>query len=199
MGKSMKTLVDNGKKVTTLNDLNLFLVAKTPFGVLDDAVIEWGDIKQLLQNYFDAIYEPLGVDYPKSFEAFHDAFKCSTAETKGAPATARYQTYSFQTTPANGQTWDIGFVIEAGTYTVTVLAETDASSPKLDWTLNGVSQTTGQDWYSASTILDVEKTFTLTVPSDGYHVLRATINGKNASSANYYWTHTKITITPSAY
>ncbi len=48
MPKSMRTLQINGKQVTTLADLDLLLVEKSPFGVSDDAVIEWGDVKAML-------------------------------------------------------------------------------------------------------------------------------------------------------
>lgn len=136
---------------------------------------------------------------PKSAFHFHDDFICSTPETKAANASQRYQTWAFQTAPADGQFWDMGIFIAAGTYTCTVLGETDNVSAKLDWTLDGVSQTTGQDWYSVGATGNVEKSFTLTATKSGYQKLTATVNGKNGSSGNYYWTHTALYITPAAY
>jgi hypothetical protein len=43
--KTMAGLVADGKQVTTLNDSDLVLVGKSPFGSGDDAVIEVGDLK----------------------------------------------------------------------------------------------------------------------------------------------------------
>lgn len=56
MPKTMKTLQDNGKRVTTLADLDLLVAGKSPFGVSDDVVIRWGDIKAML----NLISQPLG-------------------------------------------------------------------------------------------------------------------------------------------
>lgn len=123
----------------------------------------------------------------------------STALTKYHDAAYDYGYAITATTAADGVTIDFGVYVAKGTYTVTVSGGTTNSRGKLDWTLNGVSQTTAQDWYSSSTVYNAQKTFTLTVPYSGWHVLRATVNGKNASSSNYNFSITSIDITPSAY
>lgn len=102
-------------------------------------------------------------------------------------------------TYANGFTGSFGLFLNAGTYTCKVLGVTNPALGKLDWTLDGVSQTTGQDWYSAATTYNVFKTFTLTVVNSGYHRLMLTVNGKHASSSDYGWILTRVFIYPTDY
>lgn len=56
MGKSMLDLQIAGKTTTTLADTDLLLAMLDPAGTPDDAVIEWGDVKAML----DLLYQPLG-------------------------------------------------------------------------------------------------------------------------------------------
>jgi hypothetical protein len=95
---------------------------------------------------------------------------------------------------ANGDWISVTFFAQKGSYTCEVLGFTAVSVAKQDWTLNGVSQTTGQDWYSASTVYNVVKTFTLTVPYTGIHTLKSTINGRNASATGWDFQLTAIAI-----
>jgi hypothetical protein len=136
---------------------------------------------------------------PRRAGIFMDEVIISASLIKTLSLSQRYTLYFFQNPAANGDTWKMPIYISAGSYTVTVLGVADANLGKLDWTLNGTSITTGQDWYAASTTYNVEKTFSLTVPYTGYHLLTATVNGKNASSTNYYNILTKVSIIPVVY
>jgi len=138
--------------------------------------------------------------YPKTFFAFASQFNSSTAITEGVgnATTSLYQYLANQTTPADGNYLEVGLVLAAGTYTCTVLGYQGTDAGKLDWKLGATSQTTGQDWYGVNTY-NIFKSFTLTVPTSGYFVLRATVNGKNASSSNYYWNITAVNIKPATY
>lgn len=107
--------------------------------------------------------------------------------------------YSYQTSPANGDTYTFSIWLSKGSYTLSVAGATLTSTGILDWTIDGVSATTGQDWYSASAIYSVLKTFTLVVPFTGYHKIVATVNGKHASSSNYYYAVSEVNIYPTAY
>lgn len=93
---------------------------------------------------------------------------------------------------ANGDWISVMFFAKKGTYTVAVLGFTAGSCAKQDWSLNGVNQTTGQDWYSASAVYNVVKTFTMTVPYTGIHTLKSTINGRNASASGWDFQVTAI-------
>jgi hypothetical protein len=122
----------------------------------------------------------------------------SKAQTLTMSALQVYGFYNNQTSPANADYLTGSVFLNKGTYTCNVIGASSAGNGLLDWTLDGVSQTTGQDWYSGSTVYNVSKTFTLTVPFTGYHTLRGTVNGKNGSSSNYYYIITQIEIYPSA-
>ena len=105
----------------------------------------------------------------------------------------------YQNPRADGDYFEFSIYLTKGTYTLAHVAYTAANLAKLDWTINGVSATTGVDWYSASTVYSVIKTFSLTVPYTGYHRIRATVNGRNASASDWYYIISEIGIYPTAY
>ena len=127
------------------------------------------------------------------------SFNKNSATIKAINTSQYWNLIEYQSSAANGDWLEDCIFLQKGTYTCECLGYTQGVNGILDWTLDGVSQTTGQDWYSASPVNDVSKTFTLTVPYTGYHKLKGTVNGKNASSSNYYWVLTYINIYPSAY
>jgi hypothetical protein len=105
----------------------------------------------------------------------------------------------YQNPRANGDYFEFSIYLTKGTYTLAHIGYTAPNITKLDWTINGVSATTGVDWYSASTVYSVIKTFSLTVPYTGYHRIRATVNGRNASATDWYYTISEIAVYPAAY
>ncbi len=94
-------------------------------------------------------------------------------------------------THANGDALQQHFFLASGAYTLSVLGISGANRAKVDWYIDGVSVVTGQDWYSASTTYNVVMTAAVTVTGNGDHILKAVVNGKNASSADYYFDVTK--------
>lgn len=82
-------------------------------------------------------------------------------------------TYTYQVPP-----------LAAGTYAVYFCGAKAKGGGKVDWTLDGTSVVTGQDWYAGSAA-DYTYTVTGVAVSSGAHTLLGTINGKNASSSDY--------------
>jgi hypothetical protein len=121
-----------------------------------------------------------------SFSA-KNAAGADITRTLSATASAIFS-FFLDTSAANANDGDVyatSIYIAAGTYTCTVYGITANACGKADWYLDGVVQTSGQDWYSASTTYNVVKTFTLTVLNDGWHRLHAVVNGKNATSTDF--------------
>jgi hypothetical protein len=126
-------------------------------------------------------------------------FNKSNAVTEAVVNGQLYNLYHYTSTPGNGDWLEVGFELNAGSYTCRILGLSSTDTGKIDWTLDGTSQTTGQDWYSAAGTYNVSKSFTLTAVYSGYHVLKGTVNGKNASSSSYRWYITCAVITPTTY
>jgi hypothetical protein len=83
------------------------------------------------------------------------------------------------------------FWLRAGTYTFSILGQTNNANGKIDWSVDGVIVVSAQDWYSAAQTKNVIMTVSVTIATDGYHKLVGTINGKNASSSGYNMDLTK--------
>lgn len=132
-----------------------------------------------------------------------ETFNWSVAKTVGHDAAQNYAFTVFQNAPANGQYGEVGIFFPVATsFTVTVLGYTIGGCGKLDWTLDGVSvggSGVGQDWYSAAAVYNVFKTFSMSIPTIGYHKLRFTVNGKNALATNYYAILTAVYGVPASY
>ncbi len=90
--------------------------------------------------------------------------------------------FARQSTSADGNEFTQSVWLRAGTYTFSVLGQTNAGNAKIDWYLDGVLVVGGQDWYSAAQTKNVVKTASVTIAQDGYHVLKGKINGRNASN-----------------
>lgn len=86
------------------------------------------------------------------------------------------------------------FYLTAAAYKVRVLGATYLDRPKVDYYLDDVLVESGQDWYTAGAVVNVEKSFSLTVGAAGLHALKMVVNGKNAASSNYYLAITYIDI-----
>jgi hypothetical protein len=93
--------------------------------------------------------------------------------------------------PANGDSFEQGFFLAAGSYTLAVYGMEGANWGKIDWYIDNVLAVSGQDWYAASFVLDVVKTHAVSVATDGPHTLKAVVNGKNGASGSYYYALTK--------
>lgn len=136
---------------------------------------------------------------PRAATVFSDVMIHSKSQSIIFNAGQKFGYYSYQTSPANGDTYEFSAWLNKGACTLSILGATLNSTGILDWTMNGVSIATGQDWYSASTVYTARKTISITIPYTGYHKFVATVNGKNASSSNYYYAITCVDFYPAAY
>jgi hypothetical protein len=112
--------------------------------------------------------------------------------SKNVSTVQMFAARTFQQPPANGDTFTNGFYLKAGTYTFVVLGESRADAGFLDWYIDTVKVVSLQDWYSAGTTQNVEKTASVAVTGDGFHLLKGVINGKNGSSGGHYSVLTKM-------
>jgi hypothetical protein len=99
--------------------------------------------------------------------------------------TQEFNLVGAQTAAAVNDRLGWAFPCQAGDFTVRVNGRTFNSAGKVDWYFDGELVATGQDWYSASTVNNVTKTFTITIPEDGIHTLESLVASKHASSSGY--------------
>lgn len=138
---------------------------------------------------------------PKTAVMWHDQSikTVGNAFTTVIDAAQPYGYVTYQSAAANNDEWTNGFMIRAGTYTIKILGTTDADRGKLDVYIDGVSVSTANDFYSASTTRNVIKSISSITVTDGYHTFKGKVNGKNGSSSGYLMPLTKIWFEPSAY
>jgi hypothetical protein len=102
---------------------------------------------------------------------------------------------------ANSTTGDSGvlplYIAEGAGMTFTVNGKTGTGYGKVDWYLDGVEMTTGQDWYG-SAANNVEKTWTFDIPYSGHHIVTWVVNGKNGSSSDYVFAYGFLKVEPTA-
>jgi hypothetical protein len=113
-------------------------------------------------------------------------------------AAQRHGERAYQGTPADANSFTTTFDVAAGTYSITVLGQTFSVGAKIDWYMDNVSVSTGQDWYSntGSDVSNVVKTIAASITlAAGRHVLKGVVNGKNASSSGYYLSFTCFDVT----
>jgi hypothetical protein len=121
------------------------------------------------------------------------------ALTTAILATQPHNYVATQSAAADADSFTQSCVLGEGTYTLYILGETRTAGGKVDWTLDGASIATGQDWYSASNTPNVIKSIaSIVIATGGRHILQGTINGKNASSSGYTLRLTKFWFVPSA-
>ena len=108
-------------------------------------------------------------------------------------------TQVYQDAPANGDVTTNGFFLRPGTYTMNVTGFTNTNRGIVDWYIDDAIAVTGQDWYASPGVDNVIKTATVQVKGlSPYHVLKSTVNGKNASSSDYYLALSLIEFKPCA-
>lgn len=134
-------------------------------------------------------------DLPGRADFFHDEATVLVGNALAATIdTGQIMNYfARQSASANGDSFTQSCFLRAGTYTLSIEGQTNTANGILDWYLDNVAAITGQDWYAAAQNKNVVKTGTITIATDGYHVLKAIVNGKNGSSSGYnidltrYW------------
>ncbi len=149
-------------------------------------------LNEELRDLLNHLYANL----PARATMWHDEATVTTgnALTTAAASTQLYNGWAFQSASANGDTFTHGFMVAEGTYTLYILGRHHTSAGRVDWYIDDVLIASAQDWYAGSTAPNITKTVSsITISEGGWHVLKGTINGKNASSSGYdmyltkYW------------
>jgi hypothetical protein len=115
----------------------------------------------------------------------------SLTETEGAGIDP-FNAIWYQNIPATQDAADIDIILEAGTYDFTVWGRKSINLGNLDWSMDGTNFATAENWYADPPEYGTTFTGTVTVVGNGHHTLMCTVNGKHASSSNYYWMLTAI-------
>lgn len=155
------------------------------------------DQKPYFENASGTVFSLAGI-YPQDvFIPIHQ-FKIISGSFTWSGTTDTNQelnTQFFQSSAADGNIIQTTVMLKSGVYDVYVLGITANNRGKIDWSLDGGTPfISGQDWYNVATQQNITKTGTLTVASSGRHRLRATVNGKNGSSSNYFVVITAVWI-----
>ena len=133
--------------------------------------------------------------YPKRATMWHDESTVIAGNglINSLNASQVYVTRSYQNTAANGDSFTNGCYLAAGTYTFYVLGTTNTNTGIVDWYLDDVEIVTAQDWYSGASVANVIKSqASVSVSMDGWHTVKAIVDGKNGSSSDYYIVLTKF-------
>jgi hypothetical protein len=137
-------------------------------------------------------------DFSKRATHWHDESTVVNGNALARVVDARaYYTYSYQNASADADAFSFAVWLAPGTYTFYVLGETNANCGIIDWDFDsGDDAITGQDWYTAGQVTDVEKSGAITLTVGGYIVVTGTINGKHGSSGGHNMKLTKMWIKP---
>lgn len=124
---------------------------------------------------------------PERWFAFHEEAQIENGNglARTADSAQRYGGYVHQSAAADGDIWTHSVNLETGNYTMYILCLTTSGSGILDLSMDGTDIWTGIDFYSGSTTKNVLKFSVVAVSGSKRHVLRGTVNGKNASSSGH--------------
>lgn len=93
----------------------------------------------------------------------------------------------WQQSPAfNGDAFSSAIFLGAGSYKITLMGSKQSNCGLLTISLDGVAMLTNVDFYSATSVFNVDLSgATITVGTSGMHLLSGVVTGKNASSTGY--------------
>jgi hypothetical protein len=94
----------------------------------------------------------------------------------------------------NGVSQETGLWLAGGTYTMIVHGYKGVDRGLIDWYIDEVKVVSLQDWYAAAGAVGSFETNNIVIVGDGYHKLRAVVNGKNVSSSNFATSLYSITL-----
>lgn len=93
---------------------------------------------------------------------------------------------SYQSTFADADSFEQPVLLAAGDYDFYALGGKNQYGGWLNWYLDDDLFWEAEDFYNAAVQINVIEHTTLTIPTDGHHILRGVVNGHNASSAAYF-------------
>ena len=148
------------------------------------------DIAQQCQELADLLVRDTTVTlyWPTQFLAIPPMMKINFGNglLQSIDTAQQLNTYWQQSPNTNGSELTIGFPLKAGNYTLTIGYLKSASGGKVEVRVNGGLLTT-LDTYNATAQKAQISTLTFTQSISSEAFLTFTLNGKNASSANYSW------------
>lgn len=145
--------------------------------------------------------EPMTV-YPESATFWHDQAQVVTggAFVTLSPAIAPYNlpnhfynTFSYQSSLTNGDSFAHTCLLAAGDYNFMVLGLNSPANGIIEWYVDGDLFSAGHDWYNAAVQPNITHSGSVTIAEPGLHVLTGVLNGKHSSSSAYgqaltkYW------------
>lgn len=136
---------------------------------------------------------------PKRASWFMDEVISSVLQTVWANTSQRFGFYagSHNNNANDGDTFTFSAMLAAGTYAIKALGVSQSGNGRADWYVDDVRVAAGQDWYSGSTVLNVEKTISnVIISTSGYHVFKIKINGRTRS--DYSLLLTKVSVLPAS-
>jgi hypothetical protein len=136
-------------------------------------------------GYVDPLF-----DFSKRDFSFHTMATVVTgnALNRTVNTNQAFNSLTYQNTAANGDVFTNGLELRPGTYSFYVLGAKTNISGIIDWYLDDVAIVTGQDWYNVAAAVynQLVSVASIAVGNTRYHTLRGVINGKNASSTDYF-------------
>ncbi|HJX10814.1 MAG TPA: hypothetical protein VJ733_09980 [Candidatus Binatia bacterium] len=138
--------------------------------------------------------------YPKRAQMWHEDSLVLVGNplVKEVTSSQQHGIYSYQSTAAINDKFTHGFLLDAGTYTFEVLGIVQVDSGQVDWSLDGVTIVTDQDWYAGVSFNERKTVSGVVVATSGWHVLQGLVDSKHASSSNYLLRLTKLAFIPAA-
>jgi len=144
-----------------------------------------------MQDVLDAYYESV-CDVPQLFPLTQDIFwrdgqimsGNALAFTQGTGLWLNGEWH--QQTAAINDELRFRIFLKSGFYYLTMIGRTQSDCGEQTWPVDNVAQSGSLDWYSAAQTNNVVKSQYLEIPESGDHVLESRVQGKNASSSNYY-------------
>lgn len=137
-----------------------------------------------------AIDELLPVRYEQTFASMYVIQGTSMALTVNA--SQMLNTFWYFADGNDGDNGTFSCVLKPGSYTIELIGIVGSNKCKLDIDFKHVNDgsytniVTQQDWYAGGAAFNTSKTATFTVSTGGRHIFKLAVNGKNASSSNYY-------------
>jgi len=146
----------------------------------------------------DISFDPDNIALPRLIPYLH---YYSTILTGSAPieytidTLQMLNTFAYQNPAGNGDSWQVEFICDAGTYTLAIFGVKFSNRGLLDIYIDDVKKISLQDWYNAARVYNVGLYVPNIVISAGAHILKGVINGKNVASSDYYMALTHYWLT----
>jgi hypothetical protein len=156
------------------------------------------DIGDQVDTLVELLGTPMPITYPDRVLLLPPAAKIVTgnAMTFSTVAANPFGGVWFQNTAAINDEFEFQFMLNGGSYHMLTHGRTANNHGRVDWKMDGSSFSTLDDFYSASTVENVERSTAVTIVGDGLHTLNAKVASKFASSSNYFHQFNYILIKP---